>query len=73
MKRSKKKTGNEEVLNLVKSPLEYDVSREVFDETLNNLIKENTIKSKTIRNRVCLSLAKEQQEVSIDSQPDAVT
>ena len=73
LKRNKEKIGSEEVSNLVKSSLEYDVSREQFDKTLNNLVKGNSIKSYTVGNRVHLSLPKDQQENSMDPQPDTIT
>ena len=72
-KRSKKKTGNEEVFNLVQSSLEYDVSREQFDEILTTLVKDNSIKSNTVGNRVCLSLPKDQQENNMEPQANTLT
>ena len=73
LKQSKKKTGNEEVFNLVQSSIEYDVSREQFDETLTTLVKDNSIKSNTVGNRVCLSLPKDQQENNMEPQANTLT
>ena len=73
LKRSKKKTGNEEVFNLVQSSIEYDVSREQFDETLTTLVKDNSIKSNTVGDRVCLSLPKDQQENNMEPQANTLT
>ena len=73
MKRSNKKTGSEEVFNLVQSSLEYDVSREQFDETVTTLVKDNSIKSNTVGNRVCLSLPKDQQENNMEPQANTIT
>ena len=73
LKRSKKKTGNEEVFNLVQSSLEYDVSREQLDETLTTFVKDNSIKSNTVGNRVCLPLPKDQQENNMEPQANTLT
>ena len=73
LKESKKKTGNEEVFNLVQSSIKYDVSREQFDETLTTLVKNNSIKSNTVGNRVYLSLPKDQQENNMEPQANTLT
>ena len=59
LKRGKKKCGREDVYNLVKESLDYEISIENFSETLNSLIDSKLIIVNTSRNRECLSLPKE--------------
>ena len=56
-----KKCGRLEVYNLynlVKESVEFEVSSEVFTETLNFLIENKSVVANTFRNRECISLTK---------------
>ena len=64
LKRGKKKCGREDVYNLVKESLDYEISIENFSETLNSLIDSKLIIVNTSRNRECLSLPKENENTS---------
>ena len=54
LKRKKKKCGRKEVFNLVNESIEYKISLETFNETLNSLIENETV----TLNRECISLPK---------------
>ena len=58
LKRQKMKCGKDEVRKLVQDSLEENISRESFDKTLQLLIDDNSVKSNSISNRVCLSIPK---------------
>ena len=60
LKRSSKKCGTNEVFDLVQSSLDSDITRETFDELLQDMIEVNVVKSRTIGERECLSLPKEE-------------
>ena len=64
IKRGKKKCGREDVYNLVKQSLDYEISVENLSETLNSLIDSKLIDVNTSRNRECLSLPKENENTS---------
>ena len=55
LKRKKKKCGRKVVFNLVNESIEYKISLETFNETLNSLIENETV----TLNRECISLPKE--------------
>ena len=58
LKRQKMKCGIDEVSKLVQDSLEEDISRESFDKILQLLIDNESIKSNSVSNRVCLSIPK---------------
>ena len=58
LKRQKMKCGIDEVLKLVQDSLEENISRESFDKTLQFLIDNDSVKSNSVSNRVCLSIPK---------------
>ena len=58
LKRQKMKCGIDEVRKLVQDSLEENISRESFDKTLQLLIDNESIKSNSVSNRVCLSIPK---------------
>ena len=58
LKRQKMKRGIDEVRKLVQDSLEENISRESFDETLQLLIDNESIKSNSASSRVCLSIPK---------------
>ena len=62
LKRSKEKSGNEDVFNLVQTSLKNEISKGRFDKSLNTFVQNHFMKSNTVENRVCLSLPKNQQE-----------
>ena len=62
LKRSSKKCGRNEVFDLVQSSLDSDITRETFDELLQDVIEVNAVKLRTIGERECLSLPKDEQE-----------
>ena len=65
IRRCKKKCGREDVAyNLVKELLDFKMSLENFNETLNSLIESKSIIVIRIRNQKCLSLPKENQHAS---------
>ena len=64
LKRGKKKCGREDAYNLVKEPLDYEISIENFSETLNSLINSKLIIVNTSRNWECPSLPKENENTS---------
>ena len=52
------KCGIDEVRKPVQVSLEENISRESFDKTLQLLIDNDSVKSNSISNRVCLSVPK---------------
>ena len=64
LKTGKKKCSREDVYNLVKQSLDYEISIDNFSETLNLLIDSKSIIVNTSRNRECLSLPKENENTS---------
>ena len=69
LKRNKKKCGRLEVYNLVKESVEFKISPEVFTETLNSLIENESDIVNTFRNRECISLTKENfQEIETEKE-----
>ena len=56
LKRQKMKCGIDEVHKLVQDFFEENISRESFDKTLQLLIDNESIKSNSVSNRVCLSI-----------------
>ena len=60
LKRSSKKCGRNEVFDLVQTSLDTDITRETFDELLQNMVESKVVKSKTVGDRECLSLPKEE-------------
>ena len=48
-----------EVYNLVKESVEYEISSDLFTETLNSLIKNQSLIVNTFRNRKYISLRNE--------------
>ena len=73
LKRKKKKFGPEEVFNLVKISLETGLTPGNFNECLGNLISNKSVKHKTINNRECLSLPKDDSNNHDDSNNNDVT
>ena len=59
LKRSSKKCGRNKVFDLVQSSLDNDITRETFDELLQDMIEVNAVKLRTRGERECLSLPKE--------------
>ena len=69
LKRKKKKCGRKEVFNLVNESIEYKISLEIFDETLNSLIENETATLNSFQNRECISLPKENiQEIDTEKE-----
>ena len=58
LKQQKMKCGIDEVRKLVQDSLEESISLESFDKTLQHLIDNDSIKSNSVSNRVCLSIPK---------------
>ena len=52
------KCGIDEVRKLVQDSLEENISLESFGKTLQHLIDNNSVKSNSVSNRVCLSTPK---------------
>ena len=53
--------------NLVKESVEFEISSDVFTETLNYLIENESVIVNTFRNRECISLPKENfQEIETE-------
>ena len=55
---TKMKCGVDEVRKLVQDSLEENISLESFEKTLQHLIDNNSVKSNSVSNRVCLSIPK---------------
>ena len=60
LKRSSKKCGRNEVFDLVQTSLDTDITRETFDELLQNMVESKLFKLRTVGDRECLSLPKEE-------------
>ena len=58
LKRQKMKCGIDEVRKLVQDSLEENISQESFDKTLQRLIDNDSVKSNSVSNRICLSILK---------------
>ena len=58
LKRKKMKCGIVEVHKLVKDSFEENISQESFDKTVELQIDNNSVKSKSVSNRLCLSTSK---------------
>ena len=58
LKRQKMKCGIDEVRKLVQDSLEENISLESFEKTLQHLIDNDSVKSNSVSNRVCLSIPK---------------
>ena len=56
LKRQKMKCGIDEVPKLVQDSLEENISRESFDKTLQLLIDNDSVRSNSVSNSVCLSI-----------------
>ena len=56
LKRQKNEYGKDEVSKLVKDAIEEDITRDIFDKTLDSLIESGSVKCSFISNRTCLSL-----------------
>ena len=55
--------------NLVKESVEFEISSEVFIETLNSLIENESVIVNAFRNRECISLPKENfQEIETEKE-----
>ena len=55
---TKMKCGVDEVRKLVQDSLEENISLESFEKTLQHLIDNDSVKSNSVSNRVCLSIPK---------------
>ena len=60
LKRSSKTCGINEVLELLQSSLDSDITCGTFDEPLRNMCEVNAVKIRTIGERECLSLPSEE-------------
>ena len=60
LKQSSKKMWQKRGADLVQSSLDSDITRETFDELLQDIIELNAVKLRTTGERQCLSLPKEQ-------------
>ena len=60
LKRSSKKCGKNEVFDLVQTSLDTDINRETFIELLQNMVESNAVKLRTVGDRECLSLPKDE-------------
>ena len=60
LKRSSKKCGRNEIFDLGQTSLETDITRETFDELLENMVENKVLKMRTVGDRECLSLPKEE-------------
>ena len=58
LKRQKSKCGKDEVFKLVRDTIEENITRDIFDKTLDSLIESGSVKCSLISNRTCLSLRK---------------
>ena len=58
LQHQKSKCGKDEEFKLVKDTIEENITREIFDKTLDSLIKSVSVKCSLISNRTCLSLRK---------------
>ena len=60
LKRSSKKSGRNELFDLVQTSLETDITRETFDKLLQNMVESEGAELRTVGDRTCLSLPKEE-------------
>ena len=60
LKRISKKCGRNEVLDLVQSSLDSDITQEIFHELLQDMTEANAAKLRTIGERECLSFAQKE-------------
>ena len=59
LKRGKIKCGREDVCNLVKESLDYEISIDDYHKTLNSLIESKSVVVNTRKNQECLSIPKD--------------
>ena len=60
LKRCSKKCGRNEVFDLAQISLDTGITRETFNELLQNMVESKAIKLRTVGDRECLSLPKEE-------------
>ena len=60
LKRSSKKCSRNEVFDLDQTCLDTGITRETFDELLQNMVESKVVKSRTVGDRESLSLPKEE-------------
>ena len=60
LKRSSKKCGRNEVFDLVQTSLDTDITCDTFDEPLQNMVESKVAKLRTVGDRECLSLPREE-------------
>ena len=60
LKRSSKKCGRNEVFDLAQTFLDTDITRETFNELLQNMVESKVVKLRAVGDRECLSLPKEE-------------
>ena len=60
LKRSSKKCSRNEVFDLDQTCLDTGITRETFDELLQNMVESKVLKSRTVGDRECLSLPKKE-------------
>ena len=58
--------------NLVKESVEFEISSDVFTETLNSLIENESVIVSTLTNRECISLPKENFQ-KIETEKEDIT
>ena len=58
LKRNNKKCGKEEVLHLIQESVDSEITKEHFEELLDELIKYHSVQIKLFGTRTCLSLVK---------------
>ena len=58
--------------NLVKEYIQFEISSDVFTETLNSLIENESIIVNTFRNRECISLPQENFQ-KIETEKEDIT
>ena len=59
LKRGKKKCGREDVYNLIRESLDYEISKDDYHKTLNSLIESKSVVVNTRKNQECLSMPKD--------------
>ena len=60
LKRNSKRCGRNKVFDLVQSSLDTDITRETFDELLQNMAESKAVKLRAVGDREYLSLPKEE-------------
>ena len=60
LKRSSKKCGRNEVFDISQTSLDTDITRETFDELIQNMVESKAVKWRTVGDKECLSLHKEE-------------